>query len=140
MQVSLSDNMSTSPTLGRPRFKNEAEQIRGADEEYERKKSNKTQSDLRKYSSWSNLRPENRKEPEPEMSDEEYKDGWRSFKQWIRLIFKKVKTDGNLFREFGAAYLGSMFNTQITKTVFDFVDHAKIYLLNPVSNVRMGFK
>ena len=50
-----------------------AEQIRVADEEYERKKSNKTQGDpYGNIPSWSNLRPENQKEPEPEMSDEEY--------------------------------------------------------------------
>ena len=50
-----------------------AEQIRVADEEFERKKTNRTQADpYGNIPSWSNLRPENQKEPEPEMSDEEY--------------------------------------------------------------------
>ena len=57
-----------------------AEQIRVADEEYERKKSNKTQSDpYGNIPSWSNLRPENQKEPEPEMSDEEYERRLKEF-------------------------------------------------------------
>ena len=57
-----------------------AEQIRVADEEYERKKSNKTQADpYGNIPSWSNLRPENQKEPEPEMSDEEYKRRLKEF-------------------------------------------------------------
>lgn len=57
-----------------------AEQIRVADEEYERKKSNKTQSDpYGNIPSWSNLRPENQKEPVPEMSDEEYERRLKEF-------------------------------------------------------------
>lgn len=57
-----------------------AEQIRVADEEYERKKSNKTQGDpYGNIPSWSNLRPENRKEPEPEISDEEYERRLKEF-------------------------------------------------------------
>ena len=57
-----------------------AEQIRVADEEYERKKSNKTQVDpYGNIPSWSNLRPENQKEPEPEMSDEEYERRLKEF-------------------------------------------------------------
>ena len=57
-----------------------AEQIRVADEEYERKKSNKTQSDpYGNIPSWSNLRPENQKEPEPEISDEEYERRLKEF-------------------------------------------------------------
>lgn len=57
-----------------------AEQIRVADEEYERKKSNKTQVDpFGNIPSWSNLRPENQKEPEPEMSDEEYERRLKEF-------------------------------------------------------------
>lgn len=57
-----------------------AEQIRVADEEYERKKSNKIQGDpYGNIPSWSNLRPENQKEPEPEMSDEEYKRRLKEF-------------------------------------------------------------
>lgn len=57
-----------------------AEQIRVADEEYERKKSNKTQGDpYGNIPSWSNLRPENKKEPEPEMSDEEYERRLKEF-------------------------------------------------------------
>lgn len=57
-----------------------AEQIRVADEEYERKKSNKTQADpYGNIPSWSNLRPENQKEPEPEMSDEEYERRLKEF-------------------------------------------------------------
>ena len=57
-----------------------AEQIRAADEEYERKKSNKTQVDpYGNIPSWSNLRPENQKEPEPEMSDEEYERRLKEF-------------------------------------------------------------
>lgn len=57
-----------------------AEQIRVADEEYERKKSNKTQGDpYGNIPSWSNLRPENQKEPEPEMSDEEYERRLKEF-------------------------------------------------------------
>lgn len=57
-----------------------AEQIRVADEEYERKKSNKIQGDpYGNIPSWSNLRPENQKEPEPEMSDEEYEKRLKEF-------------------------------------------------------------
>ena len=57
-----------------------AEQIRVADEEYERKKFNKTQVDpYGNIPSWSNLRPENQKEPEPEMSDEEYERRLKEF-------------------------------------------------------------
>ncbi|WP_347101945.1 DnaD domain protein [Streptococcus parasanguinis] len=57
-----------------------AEQIRVADEEYERKKSNKTQGDpYGNIPSWSNLRPENQKEPEPEMSGEEYERRLKEF-------------------------------------------------------------
>lgn len=57
-----------------------AEQIRVADEEYERKKSNRTQVDpYGNIPSWSNLRPENQKEPEPEMSDEEYERRLKEF-------------------------------------------------------------
>lgn len=56
------------------------EQIRVADEEYERKKSNRTQGDpYGNIPSWSNLRPENQKEPEPEMSDEEYERRLKEF-------------------------------------------------------------
>ena len=57
-----------------------AEQIRVADEEYERKKSHRTQVDpYGNIPSWSNLRPENQKEPEPEMSDEEYERRLKEF-------------------------------------------------------------
>lgn len=57
-----------------------AEQIRVADEEYERKKTNRTQVDpYGNIPSWSNLRPENQKEPEPEMSDEEYERRLKEF-------------------------------------------------------------
>lgn len=57
-----------------------AEQIRVADEEYERKKSNKTQADpYGNIPSWSNLRPENQKEPETEISDEEYERRLKEF-------------------------------------------------------------
>lgn len=57
-----------------------AAQIKVADEEYERKKSNKTQGDpYGNIPSWSNLRPENRKEPEPEISDEEYERRLKEF-------------------------------------------------------------
>ena len=57
-----------------------AEQIRVADEEYERKKTNRTQADpYGNIPSWSNLRPENQKEPEPEMSDEEYERRLKEF-------------------------------------------------------------
>ena len=57
-----------------------AEQIRVADEEYERKKSNKIQGDpYGNIPSWSNLRPENQKEPEPEISDEEYERRLKEF-------------------------------------------------------------
>lgn len=57
-----------------------AEQIRVVDEEYERKKSKKTQGDpYGNIPSWSNLRPENQKEPEPEMSDEEYERRLKEF-------------------------------------------------------------
>lgn len=55
-------------------------QIKAANEEYERKKSNKTQADpYGNIPSWSNLRPENQKEPEPEMSDEEYERRLKEF-------------------------------------------------------------
>ena len=50
-----------------------------------------------------------------------------------KIDFKKVKTDGNLFREF-ERYMKVYFNTQITKKQFlDFVDlcEKKIYYLNP---------
>ena len=57
-----------------------AEQIKVADEEYERKKSNKTQADpYGNIPSWSNLRPENQKELEPEISDEEYERRLKEF-------------------------------------------------------------
>ena len=57
-----------------------AEQIKAADEEYERKKFNKTQVDsYGGIPSWSNLRPENQKEPESEMSDEEYERRLKEF-------------------------------------------------------------
>lgn len=57
-----------------------AEQIKAANEEYERKKSNKTQVDsYGDIPSWSNLRPENQKEPESEMSDEEYERRLKEF-------------------------------------------------------------
>nr|DAW47161.1 MAG TPA: replication initiator protein [Caudoviricetes sp.] len=57
-----------------------AEQIRVADEEFERKKTNRTQADpYGNIPSWSNLRPENQKEPEPEMSDEEYERRLKEF-------------------------------------------------------------
>lgn len=57
-----------------------AEQIRVADEEYERKKSNKIQGDpYGNIPSWSNLRPENQKELEPEISDEEYERRLKEF-------------------------------------------------------------
>lgn len=57
-----------------------AEQIRVADEEYERKKINRSQGDpYGNIPSWSNLRPENQKEPEPEMSDEEYERRLKEF-------------------------------------------------------------
>lgn len=57
-----------------------AEQIRVADEEYERKKTNKTQGDpYGNIPSWSNLRPENQKDPEPEISDEEYERRLKEF-------------------------------------------------------------
>ena len=57
-----------------------AEQIRVADEEYERKKSNKSQGDpYGNIPSWSNLRPENQKKPELEMSDEEYERRLKEF-------------------------------------------------------------
>ena len=55
-------------------------QIKAANEEFERKKTNKTQSDpYGNIPSWSNLRPENQKEPEPEMSDEEYERRLKEF-------------------------------------------------------------
>ncbi len=55
-------------------------QIKAANEEFERKKSNKTQGDpYENIPSWSNLRPENQKEPEPEMSDEEYERRLKEF-------------------------------------------------------------
>ena len=57
-----------------------AEQIRVADEEYERKKTNRSQGDpYGNIPSWSNLRPENQKDPEPEMSDEEYERRLKEF-------------------------------------------------------------
>ena len=57
-----------------------AEQIRVADEEYERKKTNRAQADpYGNIPSWSNLRPENQKEPEPEISDEEYRRRLKEF-------------------------------------------------------------
>lgn len=57
-----------------------AEQIKAADKEYERKKFNKTQVDsYGDIPSWSNLRPENQKEPESEMSDEEYERRLKEF-------------------------------------------------------------
>lgn len=57
-----------------------AEQIRVADEEYERKKTNRSQGDpYGNIPSWSNLRPENQKEPEPEISDEEYERRLKEF-------------------------------------------------------------
>ena len=55
-------------------------QIKAANEEYERKKTNKSQADpYGNIPSWSNLRPENQKEPEPEMSDEEYERRLKEF-------------------------------------------------------------
>nr|DAY28687.1 MAG TPA: replisome organizer protein [Caudoviricetes sp.] len=55
-------------------------QIKAANEEFERKKTNKTQGDpYGNIPSWSNLRPENQKEPEPEMSDEEYERRLKEF-------------------------------------------------------------
>nr|DAI15026.1 MAG TPA: replisome organizer protein [Caudoviricetes sp.] len=57
-----------------------AGQIKAADEEYERKKFNKTQvGSYGGIPSWSNLRPENQKEPESEMSDEEYERRLKEF-------------------------------------------------------------
>lgn len=57
-----------------------AAQIKVAEEEYEREKTNKTQVDsYGNIPSWSNLRPENQKEPEPEMSDEEYERRLKEF-------------------------------------------------------------
>lgn len=57
-----------------------AEQIKAADDEYERKKSNKTHVDpYGNIPSWSNLRPENQKEQEPEISDEEYERRLKEF-------------------------------------------------------------
>lgn len=50
-----------------------------------------------------------------------------------KIDFKKVKTDGNLFREF-ERYMKEYFNTQITKEQFlNFVDlcKKKKYYLNP---------
>lgn len=50
-----------------------------------------------------------------------------------KIDFKKVKTDGNLFREF-ERYMKGCFNTQITKKQFlNFVDlcEKKRYYLNP---------
>lgn len=50
-----------------------------------------------------------------------------------KIDFKKVKTDGNLFREF-KRYMKEYFNTQIVKEQFlVFVDlcEKKIYHLNP---------
>lgn len=57
-----------------------AGQIKAANEEYERKKTKKTQGDsYGDIPSWSNLRPENQKEPESEMSDEEYERRLKEF-------------------------------------------------------------
>ena len=57
-----------------------AGQIKAANEEYERKKTKKNQGDsYGDIPSWSNLRPENQKEPESEMSDEEYKRRLKEF-------------------------------------------------------------
>lgn len=57
-----------------------AGQIKAANEEYERKKTKKTQGDsYGGIPSWSNLRPENQKEPESEMSDEEYERRLKEF-------------------------------------------------------------
>ena len=57
-----------------------AGQIKTANEEYERKKTKKTQVDsYGDIPSWSNLRPENQKEPESEMSDEEYERRLKEF-------------------------------------------------------------
>lgn len=54
--------------------------IKAANEEYERKKTKKTQGDsYGDIPSWSNLRPENQKEPESEMSDEEYERRLKEF-------------------------------------------------------------
>ena len=50
-----------------------------------------------------------------------------------KIDFNKVKTDGNLFREF-ERYMKGNFNTQITKEQFlDFVDlcENKKFFLNP---------
>ena len=50
-----------------------------------------------------------------------------------KINFKKVKTDGNLFREF-ERYMKGYFNTQITKKQFlEFVDlcEKKKFFLNP---------
>lgn len=50
-----------------------------------------------------------------------------------KIDFKKVKTDGSLFREF-ERYMKGYFNTQITKRQFlDFVDlcENKKFFLNP---------
>ena len=50
-----------------------------------------------------------------------------------KIDFKKVKTDGNLFREF-ERYIKEYFNTQITKEQFlNFVDlcEKKKFFLNP---------
>lgn len=55
-------------------------QIKAANEEFERKKTNRTQADpYGNIPSWSNLRPKNQKEPEPEMSDEEYERRLKEF-------------------------------------------------------------
>lgn len=55
-------------------------QIKASNEEYERKKIKKTQGDsYGGIPSWSNLRPENQKEPESEMSDEEYERRLKEF-------------------------------------------------------------
>lgn len=57
-----------------------AEQIRVADEEYERKKSHKTQGDpYGNIPSWSKLRSANQNEPEAEISDEEYEKRLKEF-------------------------------------------------------------
>lgn len=55
-------------------------QIKAANEEFERKKTDRTQADpYGNIPSWSNLRPENQKEPEPEISDEEYERRLKEF-------------------------------------------------------------
>lgn len=57
-----------------------AGQIKAANEEYERKKTKKNQGDsYGDIPSWSNLRPENQKGPESEMTDEEYERRLKEF-------------------------------------------------------------